>query len=77
MKHFFIILISVLSLSVFAQTLSNDEAERAKMARQLTRGIPAELGKIEGAMPQINILIKKGEKMQAKAMVEEALRQIA
>ena len=77
MKHFFIILISVLSLSVFAQTLSNDEAERAKMARQLTRSIPAELGKIEGAMPQINILIKKGEKVQAWTMVEEALQQIA
>ena len=36
-----------------------------------------ELGKIEGAMPQINILIKQGEKAQAKAMVEEAMQQIA
>ena len=77
MKNLIIILLSALSLSVFAQTLPPDNAERAKMARQLTRSIPAELGKIEGAMPQINILIKKGEKAQAKAMVEEALQQIA
>lgn len=77
MKNLLIIILSALSLSVFAQTLPPDNAERAKMARQLTRSIPMELGKIEGAMPQINILIKKGEKMQAKAMVEEALQQIA
>lgn len=77
MKHFFIILISVLSLSVFAQTLPTDNAERAKLTRQLTRSIPMELGKIEGNMPQINVLIKKGEKVQAKAMVDEALQKIA
>lgn len=77
MKHLFIIILSALSLSVFAQTIPTDDAERAKLARQLTRSIPMELGKIEGAMPQINMLIKKGEKMQAKAMVEEALQQIA
>jgi len=77
MKKLLLILLSAVALMAFAQTLPTDEAERAKMARQLTRSIPVELGKIEGTMPQINILIKKGEKMQAKAMVEEALQQIA
>lgn len=63
--------------SVFPQSIPTDEAERAKLARQLTRSIPMELGKVEGTMPQINILIKKGEKVQAREMVEEALQQIA
>jgi len=77
MKPLFIIILSALSLSVFAQTLPTDNAERTKLTRQLTRSIPMELGKIEGIMPQINILIKKGEKMQARTMVEDALQQIA
>ena len=77
MKNLIMILLSALSLSVLAQNLPTNEAERAKLARQLTRTIPMELGKIEGAMPQINILIKKGEKVQARTMVEEALQQIA
>ena len=77
MKKTFIFLFAVLSITVFAQSLPTDEAERAKLARQLTRSIPMELGKIEGIMPQINILIKKGEKVQARTMVEEALQQIA
>lgn len=77
MKQIFIFILSILSLFLFAQTLPTDETERAKMARQLTRSIPMELGKIEGTMPQINILIKKGEKAQARMMVEEALQQIA
>lgn len=75
MKHLFIILLS--ALSIFAQSLPTDNTERAKLARQLTRSIPMELGKIEGNMPQINVLIKKGEKVQAKAMVDEALQKIA
>lgn len=77
MRNFFIIILSVCSLSIFAQSLPTDNSERVKLARQLTRSIPMELGKIEGTMPQINILIKKGEKAQAKAMVEDALQQIA
>lgn len=76
MKNILLILLSTLSLTAFAQTLPTDEAKRAKLARQLTRSIPMELGKIEGSMPQINILIKKGEKVQARTMVEEALQQI-
>lgn len=77
MKHLFIIFLSTLFLSVFAQSLPTDVTERAKLARQLTRSIPMELGKIEGNMQQINVLIKKGEKVQAKAMVDEALQKIA
>lgn len=76
MKQIITVLLMAFSLSFFAQDLPTDEAERAKMARQLTRSIPMELGKIEGAMPQINMLIKKGEKVQARTMVEEALQQI-
>ena len=77
MKQILTFLFAVLSVTVFAQSLPTDEAERAKLARQLTRSIPMELGKIEGIMPQINILIKKGEKVQARTLVEEALQQIA
>ena len=76
MKHFLIIIFSTLSISVFAQNLPTDEAERAKQARQTERRIALEHGKIEANMPQINMLLKKGEKAQAKAMVDEALRQI-
>lgn len=77
MKHLILMLFTVLPLSLFAQTLPTDDTERAKMARQLTRTIPMELGKIEGVMPQINMLIKKGEKVQARTMVEEALQQLS
>lgn len=64
MKKLFIILISTLSLVSFTQ------------ADNLTRLISYELGKVEGSIPQINMLIKKGEKVQAREMVEEALRQM-
>lgn len=46
-------------------------------ANQLTRNIAFELGKIEGALPQINILLKKGEKAQAREMVNEALQKLS
>ena len=72
-----LMMLMALSLLSFAQELPTEEAERAKLIRQLTRDIPLALGKVEGTMPQINILIKKGEKNQAKDMVEEALAQIA
>lgn len=48
MKKLFIILISTLSLVSFTQ------------ADNLTRLISYELGKVEGSIPQINMLIKKG-----------------
>lgn len=77
MKRILTLLLAVLSLAVFAETIPTNSAERAKLAKQLTRSIPLELGKVEGTLPQINILMKKGEKAQARVMVDKALRQIA
>lgn len=64
MKKLFILLLSVLSLTATAQ---ND-----KLVRQITY----ELGKVEGSIPQVNMFMKKGEKVQAREMVEDALKQI-
>ena len=64
MKRLFIILLSIFSISAFGQT------------DKLMRQIALELGKVEGNLPQINILAKNGEKAQARAMIEEALLQI-
>lgn len=77
MKKLFILLFLSLPVISLAQTLPTDSLERVKMAKQLIRSIPMELGKIEGEMPQINMLIKQGEKVQARTMVEQALQQIA
>ena len=77
MKQFIILLLSAVVVAGYAQTLPTDDAERAKMVKQITRSIPMELGKIEGVMPQINLLIKQGEKIQARTIVEEALQQLA
>jgi len=78
MKRIFsLIVLAFLTLIIFAQNIPTDNTERTKLARQLTRSISLELGKVEGSMPQINILIKQGEKMQARTMVEDALRIIA
>lgn len=63
MKKVFIIFLSVLSLTAFAQT------------EQMLHQIAIDLAKVED-MSQINILAKKGEKAQAKALAEEALWQI-
>lgn len=73
MKKLFVIMLSVLSLGTMAQGVSD---ETAKQARQLERKIALDLGKVEGSLPQINMLAKRGEKAQAKALAEEALRQI-
>lgn len=77
MKKLFILLFLSLPVISLAQTLPTDSLERVKMVKQLIRSIPMELGKIEGEMPQINMLIKQGEKVQARTMVEQALQQIA
>ena len=61
-----IIILSALSLTVFAQT----------DARQLAQQITAEVDAIDATLPQINILIKKGEKAQAKTLIEKTIRQI-
>lgn len=66
MKHLFIILLSALSLTAFAQTDS----------RQLAQQITMEVDAIDATLPQINILIKKGEKAQAKTLIEKTIRQI-
>lgn len=64
MKKIFILLFAAFSLTSFAQT------------DKLIRSITYELGKVEGTIPQINMLIKKGEKVQAREMVDDALKQI-
>ncbi len=61
-----IFLLSALSLIVFAQTDS----------RQLTLHIIEQNDAVGATLPQINILIKKGEKGQAKILIENTLRQI-
>ena len=60
------LLISVLSLTVYAQ----------KDSQQLARQIITEVAAIDATLPQINILVKKGEKAQAKMLIETTLRQI-
>lgn len=64
MKRLLVILLSVFSITAFAKT------------DKLVRRIAFELSKVEGSIPQINMLIKKGEKMAAREMVETALLQI-
>ena len=64
MKKIILIFLAALSLTAFGQT---DKA---------LRHIMYELGKIEGSIPQINMLMKKGEKVQAREMVEASLKQI-
>lgn len=61
-----ILFLSVLSLTAFAQR------EGAQLVQQITSAIDA----VDATLPQINILIKKGEKGQAKTLIEKTLRQI-
>lgn len=65
MKHIVIILLSALSLTLFAQ--SN---------QQLSQHIIEQNDAVDATLPQINILIKKGEKGQAKALIEKTLKQV-
>ena len=62
MRKIFFILLSVFSLNVFAQS-----------TQQLSQQIMAETDAVDATLPQINILIKKGEKGQAKALIEQTL----
>lgn len=66
MKKLFLIHIVALSLTAFAQTDSH----------QLARQVTTEVDAVDATLPQINILIKKGEKGQAKTLIEKTLRQI-
>jgi len=65
-KLFTFILLSALSLTAFAQT------DSYQLAQQITTEVDA----VDATLPQINILIKKGEKGQAKTLIEKTLRQI-
>ena len=65
MKKLYIILLSILSLSIFAQD-----------SQQLAQQIIEQNDAVDATLPQINILIKKGEKGQAKALIEKTLQQI-
>jgi len=62
----FVILYAVFSLAIYSQTNN----------QQLARQIIEEKEAVDAALPQINVLIKKGEKAQAKGMTENALKQI-
>lgn len=65
MKKLLLILLSVLSLTLFAQ--SN---------QQLAQQIIEQNDAINAALLQINILIKQGEKGQAKALIEKTLKRV-
>lgn len=65
-KLFTIILLSVFSLAAFVQA----------DGQQLVRKITTEVDAVDATLPQINISIKKGEKAQARTMIEKALKQI-
>jgi len=64
MKRLLVVFLSLLSLTAMAQT--------DKLVRQITY----EVGKAEGTIPQVNMLMKQGEKIQAREMVEDVLKQI-
>ena len=58
-------------LSAFSLTISAQTADQ-----QLAQWITTEVDAIDATLPQINILIKKGEKGQAKTLIEKSIRQI-
>ena len=61
-----LVLLSVFWLTAVAQT------DTQRQTRQITMEIDA----VDAMLPQINMLVKKGEKGQAKEMIEKALQQI-
>lgn len=68
-KYIAIICFCLIGQGVFAQT-------NQKQVQQLSQQISLEIEEIDAALPQINILMKKGEKAKAKTMVKKALKQI-
>ena len=70
-KTFILVVIATLSLAVYAQTGGTGRSE------PLVKRINMETEAVDAMLPQINILIKKGEKAQAKEMIEKALKQTA
>ena len=77
MKKLFIYLFAILPLIALAQTSPTNDIDRATLTRQLKHSIPLEFDQVESTLPQINILLKKGEKSLARTMVDEALQKIA
>lgn len=65
-----------LKLFIFLFVASILTAHSETNTQQLVRRISYELGKVEGSIPQINMLMKKGEKVQAREMVDAALQQM-
>ena len=65
-KLFTLVLLSAFWLNAVAQT------DTQLQTRQITMEIDA----VDAMLPQINMLVKKGEKGQAKEMIEKALQQI-
>jgi len=66
MRKLFLLISLCFIIGIYAQT----------DARQLAQQITTEMEAIDATLPQINILIKKGEKAQAREMIEKALKQI-
>ncbi len=66
MKKLVFILLSILTLTTNAKTNFH----------QLAQQIIEQTDAVDATLPQINILIKKGEKGQAKALIEKALKQV-
>lgn len=64
MRRLFVLLLSVVSLCALAQTDS------------LQQQIALDLERVEANLPQINLILKQGEKIQARQMVNDALKQI-
>ena len=76
MKKTLILLLSIGSLVIWSQSLRANTDQRDQLVKQLVQRITIAMDAVDATLPQINILIKKGEKQQAKALVEKALKQI-
>lgn len=76
MRKILILLLSICSLAILPQSLQANTEQQDQLVKQLVRRITIATDAVDASMPQINILIKKGEKQQAKALVEKALKQI-
>lgn len=72
MRKLLLLPIFCFSLCIFAET-----SDTTLTALQLINRIELKSQAVDAVLPQINILLKKGEKAQAKALVEESLAQIA
>ena len=77
-KIAYILCLLRISLNTLAEdNIPSNNVERAKLAKKVERRIAIEYGMVEAIMPQINVYLKKGEKVQAREMVDDALERIA